>query len=317
MEALPSQTGQPYNADHCWQYDIRLKNLEEDLRLSGLSQEEASSLKVTDFILANEEKEKVFQEAKAFIIRHEWLGTMSLYPTHIFTARYNGILAGVVVMDMPYSFSKMLGTEKTILPTAEGDVEINGEGKNRGTKRIERLISRGACISWSPKNLASALIMHGIRWTTKNTRFRIFVSYADVEALELGTIYQSCNFFYLGRQSGTTYQFKLPNGRWVSDRYFRSRSVYKRIAKEMAYDWDPEWQERDRIIWDKVPSQIASVLRSESKAMQNSCEKRKMEPKHKYAYVLGLNKGETKWLRKLFKASNKTYDYPKERISCD
>ena len=33
---------------------------------------------------------------KSFITRHEWLGRISLTPTHFFTARYNGILAGVV-----------------------------------------------------------------------------------------------------------------------------------------------------------------------------------------------------------------------------
>lgn len=51
---------------------------------------------------------------------------MSLYPTHFFTARYKGILAGVVIMDMPNAFSKLLGED---------------------TKQIERLISRGACVS--------------------------------------------------------------------------------------------------------------------------------------------------------------------------
>ena len=35
--------------------------------------------------------------------------------------------------------------------------------------------------------------------------------------------------------------------------------------------------------------------------------------KHKYAYVLGKNKMETKNLKKLFESRNKTYQYPKER----
>ena len=46
---------------------------------------------------------------------------------------------------------------------------------------------------------------------------------------------------------------------------------------------------------------------------QLSCEKRKIEPKHKYAYVLGRDKKETMKLRKLFEERNKIYPYPKNR----
>jgi hypothetical protein len=108
-----------YNENHCWQYDIRLRNKENDLIESNLTEEETSQLTVSDFTLAFEEKSIVWKEAKEFIVKHEWLGKMGLYPTHIFTARYKGILAGVVIMDMPNAFSKLLGED---------------------TKKIERLI---------------------------------------------------------------------------------------------------------------------------------------------------------------------------------
>ena len=167
-----------YIENHCWQYDIRLKNRETDLIESGLTEDDVADINIGDIVLSYEPKDEVWEEAKAFIVKHEWLGKMGLYPTHIFTARYNGILAGVVVMDMPNAFSKLLGED---------------------TRKIERLISRGACISWSPKNLASALVMFAIRWMVKNTRFRLFIAYSDTEAKELGTIYQACNFYYIGQ----------------------------------------------------------------------------------------------------------------------
>lgn len=202
-----------YTKGHCWQYDIRLKNREEDMIRHGLTEADVANLKVSDFVFAHEDKAVVFEEIRAFIERHEWLGRLSLYPTHIFTARYNKALAGVVVMDMPNAFSKLLGED---------------------TKRIERLISRGACVSWSPKNLASSLIMYAIRWMTQNTQYRLFTAYSDPEAKELGTIYQACNFYYIGQKSGTGYQYRIESGRWVSDRYFRSRSVYKRLARGLG-----------------------------------------------------------------------------------
>lgn len=281
-----------YNKEHCWQYDIRIKNRIEDLERANLTENCVSKLRVSDFDMKFENKKTVWIEAKEFIERHEWLGKMGLYPTYIFTARYNGILAGVLSFDMPNAFSKMLGEE---------------------TRKMERLIGRGACISWSPKNLASSMIGRAIKELVKKTPFRLFTAYSDVEAKELGTIYQACNFYYLGQKSGAGYQYKISDHKWVSDRYFRSRSVYKRIAKKEGIEWQKEWQRGDKVFFELMPKNIALRIKELSKKYQNSCEKRKLIPKHKYAYVLGVNKRETKRLRKLFKERNKTFEYPKER----
>lgn len=281
-----------YDKDHCWQYDIRLKNLADDMAVADITPDQANDLRVSDFEFQFEEKSQCFQEVKAFIERHEWLGRVSLYPTHIFTARYKGILAGVVIMDMPSVFSKLLGED---------------------TKTMERLISRGACVSWSPKNLASSLIMFGIKWMVKNTQYRLFVAYSDAEAKELGTIYQACNFYYLGKRSGAKNQYQIESGRWVSDRYFRARSVYKKLAKAHGIIWKPEWQDGDSVLFQNMPEEIETQIRKYSKDYMISCQTREMKPKHKYAYVQGIDNRETKALRKLFIERNKTYAYPKER----
>lgn len=291
---------QHYNKPHAWQYDIRLSNLEEDLAEAGLTEEEAAQLTVKDFEFGQFTKESadyptLFLEVKKFIERHEWLGKLSNYPTNYFTARYRGKLAGVVVMDMPTSFSKLVGDN---------------------TREIERLISRGACVSYSPKGLASSLIMYGIRWMVKNTRFRVFTAYSDPEAKELGTIYQACNFIYLGQSSGTSHKYRLPGtNKWVSDRYFRSRSAYKRYAKELGIEWDNAWQKGDRIIWDNVPDDIEEALRRKSREMYEICEKREVPAKHKYVYILGKDKRETKELLRKFHELNPNLpkEYPKVR----
>ena len=274
----------------CWQHDIRIQNRNSDLNREGLVEADVSDLVVTNFVLAYEDKRIVWNEVKEFIERHEWLGSMSLYPTHVFTARYNGILAGVVVLDMPGAFSKMLG---------------------ENTRKLERLISRGACVSWSPKNLASALIMFGVRWAVKNTPYRLFVAYSDSEAGEIGTIYQACNFYYLGAKFGTLKQYQIPNGRWVSDRYFRCRSVYKRLAKEIGIDWDASWQKRDSVLFSNMPVEHTNAIKAASKKFMYSCLVREIPPKGKYAYILGSNKRETRALRKIFETRCKVYPYPK------
>lgn len=321
-----------YTKDHCWQYDIRLFNREQDLANCGLTEVDVQDLRISDFVFAHEEKEKVYEEIKVFIERHEWLGRLGLYPKDLFTARYKGILAGVVTMDMPNAFSKML-EGGIITPTTRGEnlftktfidnkyASANENNRKIETKKTERLIGRGACISWSPKNLASALILFSIKWMIKNTRFRLFVAYADTEAKELGTIYQACSFYYLGKKSGSGYQYKTETDRWVSDRYFRSRSVYKRLAKQQGIEWKGEWQKErkdgkgkgDVVLLKEMPKDIANTLKTASKDYQKSCEKRKIEPKHKYAFVLGIDKTETRKLRKIFEERNKLLPYPKER----
>jgi hypothetical protein len=286
-----------YDNDVCWQYSIRVNNKQSDLEESGLTQEDVKDLKVSDFTFEYIPKTdaQTAKDIKVFIEKHEWLGKIGMYPTHYFVTRYRGILAGVVIMDMPNAFSKLLGSK---------------------TKKIERLISRGACISWSPKNLASSLIMFSIKWMVKNTQFRVFTAYSDPEAKELGTIYQACNFYYLGQNSGTVKQYKIENGRWVSDRYFRSRSVYKRLAKENNINLEVRWVVKEKIHWELMPKNIQIKLKKLSKEYQNSCESRVVPKKHKYVYVLGADNRETRLLRSEFAKLNPkltSLQYPKQR----
>ena len=282
-----------YNKEHCWQYDVRLKNLEEDIINSGFTKEYINSLSVKDFeykvVLDKSERTKL----KEFIERHEFLGNLSQYTTHWFGAYHKDILAGVTLLNMPNAFSKLLGDD---------------------TPKIERLISRGACISWSPKNLASSFLMWVINWMVKNTDYRLFTAYADPTAKELGTIYQACNFYYLGQKSGTTTRYINPyTDKIVSDRFFRTRSAYKKYAKELGIQWRENWNNDQKILWENIPDEIEKQLREYSKIIQSKSTKVEMPSKHKYAYVKGATKQETKRLRTLFEQLNKTYPYPDNR----
>lgn len=201
-------------------------------------------------------------------------------------------------MSTPNAFSNLLGYEN---------------------RNLEKLISRGACISWSPKNLASSLIMFSIRWMVQNTQFRYFTAYSDTEAMELGTIYQACNFTYLGKNSGARYKYfdpKNPDKGWFTDRVFRQVRYYKRYAKLLGIKWQPNWSNRNSVIWENVPVVIANELRKFSKAYQGLCIRKKIPRKHKYVYILGADKRETKQLKRLLNAHNPELfklNYPKIR----
>lgn len=372
----PQDRFKDYQGDKCWQAYISEVNRDEDLAAADLTEEEAQMLRTSDFVFEAFTKEapfiklnyllpqpqgcdemynafarkqekvsaehnervarypEVFKEVKAFIERHEWLAKLPNRPTHIFTARLkkNGTLAGVIIMAIPNAFSNILGKEN---------------------QDKERLISRGACISWGPKNLGSWLIKSSIQWMCQNTQYRYFTAYSDPEAKELGTIYQACNFIYLGQSSGTNEQFldpRKPERGWFSGREFRKKSAYMKYAKSLTKEYYlsigmPDYETRmfGFISWEKAKKTPASdseskplakkwvpdwkvmdqeypglskKLKEKAKEYEALCESRKVPAKHKYVCLQGRSKKETRILNKLFESHNpdKTnLPYPQER----
>lgn len=297
--SLHHELYESYDKEHCWQYDIRQKNESSDYLESGLTKTTIDKMRTGDMVFEyvdKEDKDKC-EEIIKFIKKHEWLGKMPNRPTHRFTARYNGILAGVIVMTTPNAFSKLLGD---------------------GTKDIEKLISRGACVSWSPKNLGSWIVMKSIKWMITNTNFRVFTAYSDPEAKELGSIYQACSFIYLGKNSGANKQYLDPTNikiGWVSDRHFRHKGMYKKYAISIGLTapiWN-SYMKKYSPNWDIIPGDITKKIKEELIRYRNTCKVRTAKPKHKYVFIKGHNKGQTNMLLKLFNDNTKRYDYPKIR----
>ena len=266
------------SSSYCWQYIKQQESLHSDIQRVGLSQAQIEALRVSDFefmYIPNSDKLSC-ERVNRFIREHEWLGTIHMRSTHRFIATYKGIIAGAIIMATPYAFSNILGEK---------------------TRNIEKLISRGASISWAPKNLASSLVMFSIRWMVKNTPYRSFIGYSDTTAGEIGTIYQACNFIYLGQRSGERYNYfdpKRPEIGWFGERMLRKLSSYKRYAKSLGIPWEKDWNNKDKINWNVIPSSVARKLRVSVKEFESSCQRVKIPPKHKYIYLLGKSQRETK-----------------------
>ena len=70
----------------------------------------------------------------------------------------------------------------------------------------------------------------------------------------------------------------------------------------------------------KTVTKVLKMKRDAIKQLKSYCKEKQATaqvvyqlPKHKYCYILGTNKKETKDLRKQFLSKNKVYSYPKER----
>lgn len=102
---------QNYDRSWCYQYQKRLDTLKEDLSAYGWTEDSIKNISLDDFEFKPITSDIEKKEAAEFIKRYEWLGTIGSFPTNWFTARYKGILGGVIIMSMPNSFSKLLGDE--------------------------------------------------------------------------------------------------------------------------------------------------------------------------------------------------------------
>jgi hypothetical protein len=150
----------------------------------------------------------------------------------------------------------------------------------------------------------------------RNTEFRYFTAYSDPEAKELGTLYQACNFSYLGKGAGVTKQyFDSENEKqgWFSGREFRKKSKYYRYAEEIGIskeEWS-KWMKKYTPDWNLVPPHIKDRIKQKEKEYRESCDVREVVSKHKYVYILGTSKKETKKLKQIFKQKNpKLYNNP-------
>jgi hypothetical protein len=267
LQPLEARTNESKNNKmlKCWQKFKRDLHLEEDTLKYPLD------LKCTDFTL---EHEKFSPEHRQFIEKYEWLGTAGFGVKWVFTARWKGELAGVVMLSEP----------------AENQF---GE--------FEAYIQRGAASAWSPKNLNSKLVSFACKWMIKNTNKRIFTAYSDPEAGEIGTIYQACNFDYLGRKFGSKYSYILSNGRKVSRRHFINASMFRKYAKELGIQWNPQWVSSTGFLnYKEVSKELKIYALAQIKSVK------KVESLLKHKYVLLLNYGKQK-----IKKSWESLPYPK------
>lgn len=159
-----------------WQYKLRKK----------YAQEEREDPYWEEYELCLE-KSKVteipFNHAKEIIEKYEWLGCMPVCVKHcygIFFPHKDGdgwLCGGVTVFSSEYA-------------------ENTGVWDKYGFGGKIILLARGVCRHFCPKNANSHLIMESIKLLP--TQYEVITCTVDNLAGEVGTIYQSCNFYYVG-----------------------------------------------------------------------------------------------------------------------
>lgn len=169
-----------------------------------------------------------FTEAKAFILRHEWLGSMPPVTRAGYGLRTpEGELAGVVVF-------------------ATGPSPESGDLCGREHRDKAVCLARGACAHWAHPHAASFLIARACKAARKDHGWTVFYAYTDATAGEVGTVYQACNWLYLGTGTGRTegrWRWRFYDrraGRWFAERGLRRPHadwIAERTPDKGRYAW--------------------------------------------------------------------------------
>lgn len=115
--------------------------------------------------------------AKRIVEKYEWLGCMPAIVRYCFGIFWGDVCGGVVCYSPEY-------------------IENLGRwDKYDYTGRI-LLLSRGVCIHWAHPHSASKLITSSMKMLPE--KYKIITATVDDLAGEIGTIYQACNFNYVG-----------------------------------------------------------------------------------------------------------------------
>ena len=100
------------------------------------------------------------------------------------------------------------------------------------------LLNRGVCLHWTPKNTGSKLIMEAIKQLP--SQYEIITCTVDHLAGEIGTIYQACNFHYIGSMRENNPNVNNGSGdRFgviINDKLYGSRAIRQKIGSQKKAD---------------------------------------------------------------------------------
>lgn len=228
-------TNNPATNDTAWQKQLRDQYISEGLPVGLLADDLALKRAIVRPVSYN--------FARRIILKYEWLGTMANSRIHygIFFGNY---CAGVTCV---------------AVGTGTGGINVP---KEFGLDYYQlAILTRGACVHWAPSGTNSKLVSWTCRLLSKIPNLQLVMAYADTDAGEIGTIYQACNWTYLGR-GNSVLQFVNPSGK-----------IYD---QKLVYNLRHQHGLLEAVSWGRQRQALLDAGWNEQVT----------NPKHRYAFVL-------------------------------
>jgi hypothetical protein len=102
-------------------------------------------------------------------------------------------------------------------------------------------LMRGACTPSAPKHAASFFTRQAVRLASKEKGWLIFFAYSDTDAAyEMGTVYQACNWKYLGEDLGRAegsfhMDFESPDGNRTVTSYALNHDKERKFLRSLGW----------------------------------------------------------------------------------
>jgi hypothetical protein len=185
-------------------------------------------------------------QSKKIIEEYEWLGCLSAITKYQFGIFFDNYCGGVVTYSPEY-------------------IENLGKWDKYDYTGKILLLSRGVCLHWAHPHAASRLISQSMKMLPK--KYKIITATTDHLAGEIGTIYQACNFYYVGSMRDANPNVNSRNGDrdgWlINGKLYGARAIRQKFGTTKL-----------EIIKEVYPD----------------VEKVKQNSKHRYFYFLGDKK---------------------------
>ena len=158
--------------------------------------------------------------AKKIIEEYEWLGCMPAIVTHCFGIFFKDTVTGEEVIGGVTVFGKEYA-------------ENTGVWDKYGFTGKILLLARGVCLHWTLKNTNSRLIIESIKQLPP--QYEVITCTTDNLAGEVGTIYQACNFDYVGAmRKGKERMGCIIDGKLYGSRSLRAKFGHSRKQDILA-----------------------------------------------------------------------------------
>lgn len=158
--------------------------------------------------------------AKEIVEEYEWLGCMPAISKYCFGIFYDDVCAGVTVFGTDYC-------------------ENLGHWDKYGYTGRMLLLARGVCVHWAHPHSGSKLIMESIKQLPPE--YDVITCTIDKAAGEVGTIYQACNFYYIGSMRGNNPKTAGSAGRCrfgvkIDGKIYGSRAMRSKVGSQKKAD---------------------------------------------------------------------------------
>ena len=194
------------------------------------------------------------KQALPIILKYEWLGTLPVNYNKFCGLYFNSALAGVTCF-----------------------VEVKFGGKFTLYNYPAICLGRGACVHWCPEWGGSYLIQNSLKMLYGKDEPRYVVAFSDWDAGEIGTLYQACNWTYLGHKNtkewvdrdGKRYDINTPAVRAVSGFARKNNKDLKATKEQRKVQEEKMIKEGYKLVSGAVRGKYATIIGKKNKTYRD------------------------------------------------